>query len=594
MPRLPLVLVSLSLAVAAHAQAPVAYPNPVGPALTVETDAPEAAFELVDLLGRRVDARSPLAPGVYLWRLLLPDGTPTDAQPITKLTAGPLDVRLVRPSEAARLGAPRADAAVEREGCRVAAPVFGGFQHEPRRGATLLAGAELAVTSTGAYAASVTCLGAVGGVGLGYSDKSSPWILGLQAEIALRASPVDAPGTDLTIPVSIKTVGGTYGDVRLDLDAGTPTLVEVVAVGPDGRDVVVASTTVPAGTPTTRRLARVSAPGGTDLELSEFTARTSRFTDQLLDSLFSTRLAFATDAPGGATVQINGATVQGDAVRLTVPLGQRIMFETLKQETDGTGYVVDDLAVMSLLDASTPALLAGPAEVPAWLRPVDPNGLMSTDATTLEVRCARGATCATYGLQANASLAQFAPQSAAPATPDVRFRGLATGPGRGLLFGTDARVDLAMAYALDTAAQAAGAATEGETVVSLRTPPASRSLVVDFQVLSGPPVTEAEVRYVRDGVVRRQAPLTAGEPVDLGLRVELSDVHVTTAPDGSVLIRATDTVRANSIIEIGMAIGPPTTALDYLTITMTNVARWSTSNVATTAGGDPETLQAAR
>jgi hypothetical protein len=586
-------LLAVALSGAAVAQ-PVAYPNPVGgPALTVETDAPDAAFELVDVLGRRVEARSALAPGVYLWRLRLADGSHTDAQPLTKLTAGPLDVRMVRPS-APRAQAPLAAAQAERRDCRVAASTWGGFQHEPRRGASLATGAALVVQRTNVHATALTCLGAAGGVGVGYLDASSPYVVGDQLDIEIGASPVDAPQTDVTIPVSIKTVNGQFGDIRLGLDASSPKLVEVVAFDPDGSETVVASTTVPADEPVTRRLARVSAPGGTTFELTDFSAQTTRYTDELRDSLFSARLSFGTDAPGGVTVQINGATVQGDAVRITMPLDQRIMFETLKQESDGAGYVVDDLAVQALVDASPPALQAAGAQVPAWLRTADPDGLMTTDAGTVEVRCARGASCSTYGVRATDSFITEAgahTPGVAPGMPGVVFSGLTTGPGRGLLFGTGAQVDLTMDYALDGAALD-GASQDGELTVFLSTPPASRSVVVDFRVFKGPLPSEAEVRYIRDGVVRRQFEMAPDTPVDLGLRLELTDVHVTTAPDGSMLIRATDTVRANSSVEVDLGFGP--SALDYLTITMTNAARWSTTNVVTTADGNPEEFQAAR
>ena len=594
MRRFAPVLLAVFLAASVHAQDAVAFPNPLGAGpLTVQHDAEAAEFELYDLLGRRLDARGPLAPGMYLWRLRLADGTSTDAQPVTKLVAGPLDVRMVRPFAVASRGPVAQAQAAERDGCRVAAPAFGGFQHEPRRGSALSVGAGLSVTGGGPYASSMTCLGAVGGVGVGFVDASSPYLLGDQFEARFGLVDRDDPTAGIEVPVTIKTPGGTFGDVRVELDASSPRLVEVIDVGPDGAETVVASTTVPAGTPITRRLARVSAPGSSRLELTEFTARGTRMTDQLLDSLVAIRLGFGTDAPGGVTVQINGATVQGDAVAITTPLDRRIMFETFQIETDGPAYVIDDLAVLPV-GAGGPPSAAPSALIPAWLRTAAPDGLFSTSGagTELTVRCARGATCDTYGIRATASFGDLVPSavaSVAPTMPEFVFSGLTTGPGRGFLFGAGGQVDVSMVY---VAEEPSGATAEGEVGVSMWTPPSSRSLVIDFQVVAGPAaVTGGQVRYVRDGAVRRQFPLSEGDPVDLGLRVELTDATLSTTPDGSILMVWTDVVRPDSSVEVELTTGPPVS--DYLVITMENIARWSLG-AARVGSGSPTVFTSAR
>ena len=66
--------------------------------------------------------------------------------------------------------------------------------------------------------------------------------------------------------------------------------------------------------------------------------------------------------------------------------------------------------------------------------------------------------------------------------------------------------------------------------------------------------------------------MTPGAPVAPGLRVELSDADITTAPNGSLLLRAVDTIRPNSEIEIEL---PSPTVSDDLVITMETFTRWA-------------------
>ena len=597
-------LLALPLALASAADAQRAYPTPLaaGPLTVVHDAAPGPAgpaLELYDVLGRRVAAASDLAAGVYLWRLRHADGTRTAAQTLTKLTDGPLDVRLVRETaEAARLGAPRADAVAEREGCRVAAPAFAGFQHEGRRGSTLApVGGGLGVAGGSTYAALLTCLQHVGGVSYAFPAGDSPFGPGTDRfeayALGRLASFVDTTAVDL------RTAGGQFADLRFgtDAQASRPRKVYVLDFLPDGGVAMLDSAFVAAGTPVTRRVARASASGPVGMAGLAFANAFERPNGDLDPGLVAV-VAFRTPDPNGVTIQINGATVQGDAVAVVMPTEQPVGFETAVMQTTDAQFGVEDLSFISIGEGGNPVFQAPAEPRPSWLRTADPNGLFTMDAGTMEIRCARGRSCSTYGAVAVPSLYSTSGMgtevfgSTAPLATSFRAGGFATGSGRGLLFGPGAQFATDAVY---VAEDPSGVATTGAVRVVAGTP-GSRNLVIGVQDTGATPtVTGGEVVYLRDGQVRRQFDLTPGTPVNVGLRVELSDAFIAIngggnpvfqAPSGQLVVRYVDALRANSAVEVRLDLGDRTPE-GYYTYELHNLTRWSLDFVGVAGGGDP-------
>lgn len=606
MPRLLPLFLALALATAAHAQHATAYPNPLGAGpLTVQHDAEAAELELYDLLGRRLDVRSDLAAGVYLWRLRLGDGTATPAQQLTRLSSGPLDIQLVRQrTQSATVPAFAAASAPPDGNCRIASPVFGGFQHVPLRGSDLSIDGTMTVTRTGAYASSETCLGGVAGVGMRFPVGASPWKIeeGTAFQVEISGVMNDGPSTPAQGTVSLKSVAGGFGDLRALMDASTPKLVEVLQVAPDGTETVVSSTIVPAGTPETRRLARLAAGGGaTGVELAALTMSPFHQTGTaLLDSVASVRMDFRTTGAGWILIQSADGPVQGNAIVVTQPRDGWILIQSATLQTTGDGYEIDDLGFLSSGSATPTVLNAGApsVETPAWLRTADPDNQVWKSPAGLDIRCERGQSCATYGVRttadfsssgsANPTVFQASGDLAPPLASSFTFGDLKTVQGRGLLFGANGQVDWSMVYVEEVPS---GATVQGEARVRLSTP-VGRSLVVRYDDTgTTPTITGGVVRYLRDGVVRRQETLADGVPVDLGLRVELSDAQITTGPDGSPLLRFTDVVRPNSEVQVSLTTGPPVEG--YLIITMENIVRWSLG-FASTGSANPTVFTSAR
>ncbi len=595
----PILLLALVLAGTAHAQHAVAFPNPIaGGPLTVRHDAGEAAFELFDVLGRRLDTRAELAAGVYLWRLRLADGSATAAQRLTMLVPGPLDVRLVR--EAAPAARAMADAGADAgagaraatSACRRSSPVFGGVQHRATRGAEIVVGEALEVTRTARYAAAETCLGAVKGVGLHFPPAASPFSLNFERfQAEFRVASDAASSEPAPFPVTLRTVRAGTADLSMGLDASVPRLVQVLDLDADGRATVVASAVIPAGTPVNRRLARLSAPGG--FELASLTASTwATAGDTVLDSVASVRLDFRTAAPEGVTFRLDGETVHGDAVVVTIPGDAWIIIESVQILTTADGYQVDDIGFLSS-GSACPTVLHGsacPAVTPAWLRTADPNGLYSTSTATTEVQigCARGQSCAGYGVRSvsdflssgsgSPTVFHALPGQALPGVPPTasafHIGGLTTGQGRGLLSKTGDQFETSAIYIQEVPS---GATTAGRASVVLGTP-VGRSLVVRYEDTgSTPTVTGGEVRYLRDGVVRRQETLTEGVPVDMSLRVEVADAFIAFGTEGSTLVwRFADGRREGGEVEVRLTLAaPPASSLTYQEVTFTFSRPWT-------------------
>ena len=599
---LPLLL-ALVLATAAHAQHATAYPNPLGAGpLTVQHDAEAAEVELYDVLGRRLDPRSDLAAGVYLWRLRLADGTATPAQSLTKLAAGPLDVHLVREARpAARLGAIAEASVADREGCRVAAPAFGGLQHEGLRGSSLApVGGGLGVSGGPAYAALLTCLQNSGGVSYAFPDGASPFATGTSR---FEAGALGAAGTGFldSVAVNLRSVSGGFADLRFGTDAQSARarMVYVLDFLPDGGVAFLDSAFVAPGTPVTRRIARMWGDEG-PLELSglAFSSLLERPGSAFLDSALVAVAAFRTSDPKGVMIQIEGATLQGDAVAVAIAQVETAIpavFEKALLQTTDAQFGVEDLSFMAATGGD-PSLQAPVAPRPMWLQPADPNGLM-TDAGTMEIRCARGRSCSTYGVVAVPSLYSTSGMgteglgSGSALAASVQAGGFATRNGRGLVFSPGSQF---ATEAVFVQKMPSGATTTGAVRVVAGTP-GNSSLVVGVQDTGATPtVTGGEVVYLRDGVVRRQFDLTPGTPVNLGLRVELSDAFISIqaggdpslAPPGRLVFRYQDALRANSAVEVRLDLGDRTPE-GYYTITMEHLTPWSLDFIAASGGGDP-------
>ncbi len=600
-------LLALTLALASAADAQRAYPNPLaaGPLTVVHDAAPGPdgpALEVYNVLGRRVAVEPDLAAGVYLWRLRMPDGTRTAAQTLTKLTDGPLDVRLVgETTEAARLGAPRADAAAEREGCRVAAPAFAGFQHEGRRGSTLApVGGGLGVSGGSTYAALLSCLQEVRGVSYAFPQGVSPFATGTD-RFEAGATGSLASGFLDSVAVDLRTVNGQFADLRFGTagQAARARKVYVLDFLPGGGVAFLDSAVVAPGTPVSRRVARLWGDEG-PLELAglAFSGRLERPGSAFLDSALVAVVAFRTADPDGVMIQIEGATVQGDAVAVAIAQVETAIpavFAEAQMQTTDAQFGVEDMGFIAFGE-ETSTFAAAPPSRPAWLGMADPNGLYSADAGTMEIRCARGRSCSTYGVSAVGSLystsgagTELVP-SGPPLTASFRAGGLRTPNGRGLLFGPGAQFSTDAVYVVE---DPSGIATTGSVRVVAGTP-GSRSLVVGVQDTGdAPTVTGGEVLYLRDDVVRRRFDLTPGVPVDLGLRVELTDAFIafgtetsTLAPVAQLVFHFTDSVRTNSAVEVRLDLGDRT-PLGYFTITMTNLTPWALDFVAAGAGTSP-------
>ena len=590
---LSLVLLGFILAASAQAQDAVAYPNPLtGATLTVEHAPQAATFELYDLLGRRLDARAHHAAGVYLWRLRLADGTRTPAQHLTRLTSGTMDVQMLRtPTSAVAAPASAANARELPEGqCRIADPVFGGFQHQPRRGSTLSFSPGTMTVTAGPGDASVqTCLGAVGGVGYQFPTGGSPWSWGESnstsfTTVSVVTVPTGGDGPTTEVPVTLKGVDGIGGDLRAQFDKSTPKIVEVLRYNPDGTTSVVASATIPAGTPETRRVARFTTGGGaTGMEMAAFTATGGRSDGTAyLDSLATVRVDMRATGPGFLLVNIPGATVQGDAVQVsqfrpepTVP-----SYLTYIMKDFGAGapsFTIDDLGFIGETEKNSPTPFAPSfAALPlnaylAWLRVVDPDNQIrpAIDGSGSEIRCKRGGTCATYGIAATAEFATDAPAEG------FTVGDMTTGPGRGLLYNPQKRLSTLAAYTLTSTS---GATTPGDLRLDLFTQ-ATISLKVRYRDTGATPtVTGGEVRYIRDGIMRRQFALADNQTVDLGIRVELSDAEVsidTSSGSPEMVFRYVDSFRPNSEIEVRWSFGANNAGALYEMIKVTYTNPWS-------------------
>ena len=566
---LALVLVLAATPLTQTAEAQTAYPNPLasGP-LTVQADAPGAAFELYDLLGRTLDPRADLAPGVYLWRLRYADGSASDAQRITRLARGPLDVHLATdaaPLASAATGRTAPEAAAS--GCAPApgGVLFAGAYHRPAPGTTLSRGATMRVQNPSG-AAFQTCLPGVRGASYGFPAGSPAWstasgILGTTFGGDVGGEPLSA--SFLIEPDALARGGeGTSASLSGGVDPAKERTVEVIRYDASGAPVVVSSATIPAGTPLSTPFGRVSS-GYLVITMERVTAAgwTLGSDGGVREDVAVAQFDFRTEAPTDLTFQLPGQSpVQGDAISITAQIDGVLALDLFSMDAGTTEFEVETLGFGTWSEGketgrpAPEARAAAASGVPVWLRTQDPDGLFATGPNTgvAQIQCGQGETCARYGAEVSPGFITFGAETTVRPAPEalVSFptaQSFRAGPfsaasGRGLLLERLDEFETDAYYTITLENKAATTAPERRAVVTFAKPRADRtSIQVDDLPASGaasgdtPAFTRYELRYVQDGRVRVQKTLPTGRRVVFrAADLEIIDAFATFGAEGTV------------------------------------------------------------
>ncbi|MEM1055499.1 MAG: hypothetical protein AAGI52_08220 [Bacteroidota bacterium] len=602
MPRPFLLLAAMALlTTGTNAQSLTAYPNPyAGGPFTVETDAPDTAFELVDLLGRHLDPGQTLAPGAYLWRLRYADGSRSEARRLTTLTPGPLRVRLVlqigaAPSATSPASVPRradltATRAAKGGGCAPSpgGVLFGGAYHRPSPGVVMSGGSTMVVQ--GAEGAGFqTCLPEIQGVAYSFPQGHSPWSTAGPADECVtvtmggRVGDSSVTGSFTTCSTThFKRAGGASVELRGGIDASVPRLAEVLRYDADGNPSVVSSALIPAGTPLSTPYATVSSASVMELEATVLGGLVQPDNDSLPPQIMAFRSAtpMAFQLPGKPAVQ-------GDAVSLRVQIEGILELDVFRMDAGTDGFQVETLGFGSW-ETGTVTGLANPA----WLRMQDAKGLFTMDAGTSEIRCGQTGTCASYGVTASPGFIAYGAETgtAAPQSP-VSFPtagAIYGGPfealsGRGLLLNRGDQFRTSSDYYIIMLENAAP--TEPvlrRAVVTLGKPRDNKtSILVDDESINGlaggsvPAFDRFRLRYIKNGRVRLDKVFPAGRTLTFKARLEILDALVTSGEDGPLFRYAIALNGGEEFLELEPILDGNPTISGYEAITWAYTEPWT-------------------
>lgn len=597
----PLLFLLALTCTAAHAQHLTAYPNPLtdGP-LTVRADAPDAVFELSDVLGRTVDVRQSLAPGTYLWRLRSADGTASPARPLTLARRGPLEVRLVHeattPPSASASDPRRADLAGPAKQGGGCAPspggaLFGGAYHAPAPGVVMSGGTTMVVQGPSGASFS-TCLPPVPGVGFRFPAGQSPF-KGTDEELQVSFTGTlngDTPASGTFLLE--RGDSGPSVTFRGGIDASQERVAEVIRYDADGNPSVVSTATIPAGIP-------LSTPWASASVVVDFRLMATTMLGQpvgaSLDTLWRVQFDFRSDGP--ISFQLPGqAAVQGDAVALMAQIDGLLALDGVSFDASATAFGVDRLGFASWHQTTGTLALAPSLENPAWVRTADPNGLVTADATTgaLSVGCGQGASCTGYGAEVSPSFASWEQSTGTlangpifqPAAGAIYGGPFSAAPGRGVLLDRfdEIRHDAYYTITLENlrpvleqrvASITFGKPRLGKTTLRMEEECADELTGTPRLTPCTPTFTQFELRYIRNGRVRLSKVLPADRTITFNARLEILDSE-------SLLDASTPYFRyrislngGEESIEVVPQTDPSATSFVYGKITWTYTEPWT-------------------